>query len=104
MSDILQELIVDGNIYCDKTDDSYRIIKYETKWGDLYKIQICHTPRLAINCLEYWLEISDIHITLENAVEAARDRLFMHVNSICSKALMIDGQFKSTVKIADEQH
>lgn len=101
MSDILQELIVDGNMYHDKTDDSYRIIKYETKWGDLYRILVREMSYSGIN----FVEIPDIHISLENAVKAARGRLFLHVDSICelfdSKALMIDGQFKKEMKIAD---
>ncbi len=97
MSDILQELIIDGNIYHDKTDNSYRIIMHDTSWGKLYGIQLF--------CGLSWFEIPDIHISLENAVKAARARLFLHVDSICelfdSPALMIDGQFKKQVKIAD---
>ena len=100
MSDILQELIIDGNCYHDKTDDSYRIMEWDTVWGKLYKIQVYTHAKVS-----YIFEIPDIHISLENAVKAARQRLFLHVDSICelfdSPALMIDGQFKKEVKIAD---
>ena len=64
-----------GDSWYDLSDDSYRIKEYDTAWGKLYRIQVCLKGWDTGNLRAYF-EISDIHLTIESAVTAARAKAF----------------------------